>query len=62
MATVGRRLPGCAPVLDTDVRTSGLPPTLDEDGYAVIVFTSGTTSRPRAVVHTRSSLAAAWPP
>jgi acyl-CoA synthetase (AMP-forming)/AMP-acid ligase II len=28
------------------------------DGDAVIVFTSGTTSRPRAVVHTRASLSA----
>ena len=30
----------------------------DGDGDAVIVFTSGTTSRPRAVVHTRAGLAA----
>ncbi|MEU0009027.1 class I adenylate-forming enzyme family protein [Streptomyces sp. NPDC006314] len=58
VVTVGPRLPGCAPALDTGVRTAGLPRPVDEDGDAVIVFTSGTTSRPRAVVHTRSSLAA----
>ncbi|MFD7325978.1 class I adenylate-forming enzyme family protein [Streptomyces sp. NPDC059875] len=58
VATVGRRLPGCAPALDTGVGTAILPRPLDEDGDAVIVFTSGTTSMPRAVVHTRSSLAA----
>ncbi|MGY1455590.1 class I adenylate-forming enzyme family protein [Streptomyces sp. SS8] len=57
VATVGPRLPGCAPALSAGVR-SALPPPVDEDGDAVIVFTSGTTSRPRAVVHTRSSLAA----
>lgn len=58
VATVGPRLPGCAPALDADVRSVPLPPAVDGDGDAVIVFTSGTTSRPRAVVHTRSSLAA----
>lgn len=58
VATVGPRLPGCAPALDTGLRTAPLPPPVDEDGDAVIVFTSGTTARPRAVVHTRSSLAA----
>ncbi|MET9955082.1 class I adenylate-forming enzyme family protein [Streptomyces sp. NPDC006339] len=58
VVTVGPRLPGCAPALDTGVRTTGLPRPVDEDGDSVIVFTSGTTSRPRAVVHTRSSLAA----
>ncbi|MDD1062051.1 acyl--CoA ligase [Streptomyces cocklensis] len=58
VATVGPRLPGCAPALDADVRTVPLPGRSDEDGDAVIVFTSGTTSQPRAVVHTRSSLAA----
>jgi acyl-CoA synthetase (AMP-forming)/AMP-acid ligase II len=53
--TVGRRLPGCAPGL----RPGGVvPPVFDGDGDAVIVFTSGTTSRPRAVVHSRASLAA----
>ncbi|MFD8821433.1 AMP-binding protein, partial [Streptomyces sp. NPDC059605] len=58
VATVGPRLPGCAPALDADVRAVPLPPPVDGDGDAVIVFTSGTTSRPRAVVHSRSSLAA----
>ncbi|MEU5099396.1 class I adenylate-forming enzyme family protein [Streptomyces sp. NPDC020996] len=58
VATVGPRLPGCAPVLDGDAVPAALPRPVDEDGDAVIVFTSGTTSRPRAVVHTRSSLAA----
>lgn len=56
VATVGRRLPGCAPALG---RADARLPVLDHgDGDAVIVFTSGTTSRPRAVVHTRSGLAA----
>ncbi|MEU9299628.1 class I adenylate-forming enzyme family protein [Streptomyces sp. NPDC048269] len=58
VATVGRRLPGCAPALDLAAPRAGVPPYGDHDGDAVIVFTSGTTSRPRAVVHTRSSLAA----
>ncbi|MFF4083459.1 class I adenylate-forming enzyme family protein [Streptomyces sp. NPDC001777] len=58
VATVGPRLPGCAPALGADVRAVPLPSPVDEDGDAVIVFTSGTTSRPRAVVHSRSSLAA----
>ncbi|GAA2266549.1 class I adenylate-forming enzyme family protein [Streptomyces amakusaensis] len=58
VATVGRRLPGCAPALDTGGGTAVLPRPVDGDGDAVIVFTSGTTARPRAVVHTRSSLAA----
>ncbi|MFF5970073.1 class I adenylate-forming enzyme family protein [Streptomyces sp. NPDC012769] len=59
VVTVGPRLPGCAPALDSGTaRATGLPGPVDEDGDAVIVFTSGTTSRPRAVVHTRSSLAA----
>ncbi|MFD7458824.1 MULTISPECIES: class I adenylate-forming enzyme family protein [unclassified Streptomyces] len=58
VATVGPRMPGCAPALDADVRSVVLPRPVDGDGDAVIVFTSGTTSRPRAVVHTRSSLAA----
>ncbi|WP_432135251.1 class I adenylate-forming enzyme family protein [Streptomyces sp. bgisy154] len=58
VTTVGPRLPGCAPALDTGPRAAPLPRPVDEDGDAVIVFTSGTTSRPRAVVHTRSSLAA----
>ena len=53
--TVGRRLPGTAPAL---LPANGSAPVFDGDGDAVIVFTSGTTSRPRAVVHTRASLAA----
>ncbi|GGW23981.1 class I adenylate-forming enzyme family protein [Streptomyces xantholiticus] len=56
VATVGRRLPGCAPALG---RADARVPSFDHgDADAVIVFTSGTTSRPRAVVHTRSGLAA----
>ncbi|MFI9237211.1 class I adenylate-forming enzyme family protein [Streptomyces sp. NPDC053079] len=58
VATVGPRLPGCAPALNAGLSGTALPRPVDEDGDAVIVFTSGTTSRPRAVVHTRSSLAA----
>ncbi|MCX5150234.1 acyl--CoA ligase [Streptomyces sp. NBC_00320] len=64
VATVGRRLPGCAPALDPDAARAGVPgqgrrPAYgDSDADAVIVFTSGTTSQPRAVVHTRASLAA----
>ncbi|MFD9124505.1 AMP-binding protein, partial [Kitasatospora sp. NPDC059571] len=55
VATVGPRRPGCAPAL----RTGGRPPApYDGDGDAVVVFTSGTTSAPRAVVHTRASVAA----
>jgi acyl-coenzyme A synthetase/AMP-(fatty) acid ligase len=45
VATVGPRLPGCAPTLDANVRMVPLPPPVDEDGDAVIVFTSGTTSQ-----------------
>lgn len=58
VATVGPRLPGCAPALDAGLRSGPLPPAVDGDGDAAIVFTSGTTSRPRAVVHSRASLAA----
>jgi acyl-CoA synthetase (AMP-forming)/AMP-acid ligase II len=54
--TVGLRLPGAAPALTP---ASGPPPAaFDGDGDAVVVFTSGTTSRPRAVVHTRASVSA----
>jgi acyl-CoA synthetase (AMP-forming)/AMP-acid ligase II len=58
VATVGRRLPGNAPVLVTASSTGRLPDHRGADGDAVIVFTSGTTSRPRAVVHTWTSLGA----
>jgi acyl-CoA synthetase (AMP-forming)/AMP-acid ligase II len=52
--TVGTRLPGNAPALPL---TSGpVPPAHDGDGDAVIIFTSGTTTSPRAVVHTRAGL------
>ncbi|MEU4428507.1 class I adenylate-forming enzyme family protein [Actinoplanes sp. NPDC024001] len=54
--TVGRRLPGAAPALP--MATGPAPAPYDGDGDAVIIFTSGTTSSPRAVVHTRSGLAA----
>jgi acyl-CoA synthetase (AMP-forming)/AMP-acid ligase II len=54
VATAGPRLPGCAAA----IRPEGgvLPRAFDGDGDAVVVFTSGTTASPRAVVHTRSSL------
>ncbi|MCJ1680544.1 acyl--CoA ligase [Streptomyces sp. APSN-46.1] len=62
VATVGPRLPGCAPGLDLGATRAGVPvhggSDGDRDDDAVIVFTSGTTSRPRAVVHTRAGLAA----
>jgi acyl-CoA synthetase (AMP-forming)/AMP-acid ligase II len=54
--TIGRRLPGSAPALRP--RPERNPRPYEGDGDAVIVFTSGTTSRPRAVVHTRASLSA----
>jgi acyl-CoA synthetase (AMP-forming)/AMP-acid ligase II len=58
VVTAGRRLPGCAPALEP--LRGPAPDRADADGHgdAVIIFTSGTTSRPRAVVHTRASLAA----
>jgi acyl-CoA synthetase (AMP-forming)/AMP-acid ligase II len=56
VVTVGRRLPGCAPVL---APRDGTPPArFDGDGDALVIFTSGTTSTPRAVVHTRASVGA----
>ncbi|MFG3051080.1 AMP-binding protein [Kitasatospora sp. NPDC048239] len=60
VATLGRRWPGCAPALGPAGRPAP-PPAAgrpEGDGDAVIVFTSGTTARPRAVVHTREGLAA----
>jgi olefin beta-lactone synthetase len=57
VVTVGPRLPGCAPPLAPRPATGlRLADRSGMDGDAVVVFTSGTTSRPRAVVHTRSSL------
>lgn len=58
VATLGPRLPGCAPKLELAAPMAALPRPVDDDSDAVIVFTSGTTAAPRAVVHTRSSLAA----
>ncbi|MEV4756571.1 class I adenylate-forming enzyme family protein [Micromonospora sp. NPDC049559] len=55
--TVGRRLPGCAPALEPVGGPA--PDRTGTDGDTVIIFTSGTTSRPRAVVHGRAGLAAA---
>jgi acyl-CoA synthetase (AMP-forming)/AMP-acid ligase II len=52
--TVGRRLPGSAPALGSG---GPPPPIYDGDGDAVVIFTSGTTASPRAVVHTRAGLA-----
>ncbi|MFB6889158.1 AMP-binding protein [Kitasatospora sp. NPDC056327] len=63
VATLGRRLPGCAPRLRTGRFGASVPRVPGHDvppreGDAVIVFTSGTTARPRAVVHSRAGLAA----
>ncbi|MFE7191148.1 class I adenylate-forming enzyme family protein [Kitasatospora sp. NPDC057541] len=63
VATLGRRLPGCAPRLHTNPFGASVPRvpghgTPGHDADAVIVFTSGTTARPRAVVHSRNGLAA----
>ncbi|GAA4942963.1 AMP-binding protein [Actinoplanes utahensis] len=54
--TVGPRLPGNAPALP--LPGGPVPPAFDGDGDAVVIFTSGTTSSPRAVVHTRAGLGA----
>ncbi|TDB87573.1 long-chain fatty acid--CoA ligase [Actinomadura sp. KC216] len=61
---VGRRLPGVprgalpfARLADGDA--PDLVPDTDPDAPAAVIFTSGTTAHPRAVVHTQVSLAAA---
>lgn len=54
--TVGPRLPGNAPALAP--AAGPVPAAFDGDGDAVVIFTSGTTSSPRAVVHTRAGLSA----
>jgi len=55
VVTLGRRLPGCAPALG---RSSGgpVPDRRGDDADALVIFTSGTTGSPRAVVHRTSSL------
>ncbi|WP_430784986.1 class I adenylate-forming enzyme family protein [Actinoplanes sp. G11-F43] len=52
--TIGPRLPGNAPALP--LPGGPVPAAFDGDGDAVVIFTSGTTSSPRAVVHTRAGL------
>jgi acyl-CoA synthetase (AMP-forming)/AMP-acid ligase II len=54
VATLGRRLPGCAPVLGG----GHAPQVPDGDRDAFLVPTSGTTGVPRTVVHTTASLTA----
>jgi acyl-CoA synthetase (AMP-forming)/AMP-acid ligase II len=58
--TVGPWMPGCAPRLPLAGLPSRLPDHSGRGGGsgsdAIIVFTSGTTARPRAVVHTWASL------
>ncbi|MFI0452516.1 class I adenylate-forming enzyme family protein [Actinomadura sp. 6N118] len=61
---VGRRLPGVPRgALSFDALVRGDAPAAelsgDPDAPAAVIFTSGTTANPRAVVHTQSSLAAA---
>ena len=58
VVTVGRRLPWCAPRLTAPSRPGRVPDRRGQDSDAVVVFTSGTTSSPRAVVHTVASLSA----
>jgi acyl-CoA synthetase (AMP-forming)/AMP-acid ligase II len=61
---VGRRLPGTPPSLDAADLMSplGRPPAppvrLEPDAPVFVVFTSGTTAKPKAVVHTARSIAA----
>ncbi|TDC89248.1 class I adenylate-forming enzyme family protein [Actinomadura sp. 7K507] len=61
---VGRRLPGVPRgALSFERLTGGAAPEPgtggDPDAPAAVIFTSGTTADPRAVVHTQASLAAA---
>ncbi|MFG1999066.1 class I adenylate-forming enzyme family protein [Spirillospora sp. NPDC048911] len=61
---VGRRLPGVPrSALSFTTLIQGNAPAVDlpddPDAPAAVIFTSGTTANPRAVVHTQSSLAAA---
>ncbi|MFI0411450.1 class I adenylate-forming enzyme family protein [Actinomadura sp. 3N508] len=61
---VGRRLPGVPRGALSFARLAGgdAPspvPDADPDAPAAVIFTSGTTAHPRAVVHTQASLAAA---
>jgi len=61
---VGRRLPGVPPSAIPFTTLAGGPapePDGEDDPYApaAVIFTSGTTAHPRAVVHTQSSLACA---
>ncbi|WP_034272082.1 class I adenylate-forming enzyme family protein [Actinospica robiniae] len=58
VVTVGPRRMGCAPALETSGCAPAPPFDVDEQSDAVIIFTSGTTAAPRAVVHSRASLAA----
>lgn len=61
----GRWLPGVprgarsARSLTRPAAGAGVPVAQDGDAHALTVFTSGTTSAPKAVVHTGASLAAA---
>jgi acyl-CoA synthetase (AMP-forming)/AMP-acid ligase II len=60
VATVGPRLPGCARALSAGRGAVGATPDhTGEDGDAVVIFTSGTTSQPRAVVYTWAGMDAA---
>lgn len=58
VATVGPRRAGCAPALEASGAAPAPPFDVDDQSDAVIIFTSGTTAAPRAVVHSRASLAA----
>jgi acyl-CoA synthetase (AMP-forming)/AMP-acid ligase II len=55
VVTIGTRSPGCAPALHP-LFASCAAAGGTAGGAAVVVFTSGTTGMPRAVVHTRASL------